>query len=219
MIKGIIFDLDGVIVSTDRFHFKAWRQLALEMGFFLEEKVGQRLRGVGRMESLEIVLEGYKGKPLSQKDKEMLADRKNIIYKQYLETMTPTDVADETRETLDELRRRGYRLAIGSSSKNAGFILDRVALTQAFDAVSDGRNITRSKPDPEVFLKAAESLSLHPWECIVVEDAFAGIDAAKAGGMKAVGIGEASRYEKADYRIRKLKELLDICHLRGHIIG
>lgn len=209
MIKGVIFDLDGVIVFTDQFHFKAWKQMASELGFCLDEEVNHRLRGVSRMESLDIVLEGYKGASLSQKEKEALADKKNNIYREFLATMTPDDVTDQVRETLAELHRRGYRIALGSSSKNARFILEKVALAEVFDAVSDGTNITKSKPDPEVFLKAAEYLGLCPEECIVVEDAYAGIDAAKAGNMLAAGIGEAGECDKADYCIKKFEDLLD----------
>ncbi len=209
MIKGIIFDLDGVIVFTDQFHFKAWKQMASELGFFLGEEVNHRLRGVSRMDSLNIVLEGYKGTSLSQKEKEALAERKNNIYKEFLATMTPGDVTDKVRETLAKLRKRGYQIALGSSSKNARFILEKVRLADAFDAISDGTNIAKSKPDPEVFLKAAEYLKLCPEECIVVEDAYAGIDAAKAGKMQAVGIGEACAYDKADYHIRKVEDLLE----------
>lgn len=208
MIKGIIFDLDGVLVFTDKYHFQAWKQVAAELGFVLKEEVNHRLRGVSRMDSLDIVLEGYQGNPLSQKEKEILAERKNDIYKKFLETMTPDAVSDRVRETLEELHKRGYLIALGSSSKNARLIVKKVALMDAFDAVSDGTNITKSKPDPEVFLKAADYLKLCPEECIVVEDAYAGIDAAKAGHMQAVGIGEAGQYEKADYHIQQFEELL-----------
>lgn len=210
MIKGIIFDLDGVIVHTDRYHFAAWKQLAHELGYTLEEDVNRRLRGVSRMDSLNIVLENYKGAVLPDREKEALADRKNEIYQNYLERMTPAEVSDNVRTTLAELRRRGYKIALGSSSKNAGIILKKTDLEKAFDAISDGNNIARSKPDPEVFLKAAEFLGLSPEECIVVEDAYAGIDAAKAGNMQAVGIGEAYCYERADYRIKEFTELLSI---------
>ena len=212
MIKGIIFDLDGVIVFTDRFHFAAWKQMAGEMGFTLDEKVNHRLRGVSRMDSLNIVLEYYQGKALSESEKEALAEHKNEIYREVLDNMTPQDVSDEVRSTLAELHRRGYKIALGSSSKNAKRILQKVALEEAFDAISDGTNISRSKPDPEVFLKAAEYLGLNPDECAVVEDAYAGIDAAKAGNMQAVGIGEASAYPRADYHIDKFVELLELFH-------
>ncbi len=209
-IKGLIFDLDGVIVFTDKFHFQAWKALADRLGIYFDEKINHRLRGVSRMESLEIILERYEGKPFTTEEKEALAEEKNKTYRKLLDTMTPADVSDEVRDTLAELRRRGYRLAIGSSSKNAKYILEKVKLTDAFDAISDGTNITRSKPDPEVFLKGAEFLGLKPEVCMVVEDAEAGIQAAKAGGMYAAGIGEASKSAQADVVLQTFSELLQI---------
>ena len=209
MIKGIIFDLDGVLVFTDQFHFAAWKQLASELGYTIDEEMTSRLRGVSRMDSLNIVLEKYEG-ILSNEQKVVLADRKNKIYLNYLENMVPSDVSNAVRKTLADLHERGYKIALGSSSRNAKIILKKVALEEAFDAISDGTNISKSKPDPEVFLKAAEYLDLQPEECIVVEDAYAGIDAAKAGNMQAVGIGEAYSYAKADYHIKKIEELLTI---------
>ncbi len=206
--KGIIFDLDGVLVFTDRFHYLGWKKIADERGIYFDEKINNRLRGVSRMASLEIILENYHGTPLSLEQKEEIAAEKNEFYRGLLSTMTPADVDPETRATLAELRRRGYRLAVGSSSKNAKFILNQVQLTDAFDAISDGNNITKSKPNPEVFLKAAEFLNLHPEECAVVEDAYAGIDGAKNGGMLGVAIGDATRYEKADIRLEKFSDLL-----------
>ena len=208
-MKAFIFDLDGVIVFTDKFHYQAWKKIADEMGIYFDEEINNRLRGVSRMDSLEIILERYEGEPLSQKEKEDLAERKNGLYRELLNTMTPEDVSSEVRSTLKELQNRGYLLAVGSSSKNAKFILAKVDLLHAFDAISDGTNITRSKPDPEVFLKAAEFLGAAPEECYVVEDAQAGIDAAKAGGMQAIGIGDAGQYEKTDYPISKFKDLLN----------
>ena len=207
-IKGLIFDLDGVLVFTDHYHYLAWKQLADELQIPFDETVNNRLRGVSRMQSLEIILEAYHGSPLSQEDKERLAEKKNEIYRGYLSQMTPNDIAQEVRETLAELRRRGYRLAIGSSSKNAAFILERVQIADMFDARSDGNNITHSKPDPEVFLKAAEMLGLAPEECAVVEDAKAGIDAARDGGMLAVAIGNATAYERAQIRLSAFSDLL-----------
>jgi beta-phosphoglucomutase len=209
MIKGIIFDLDGVLVFTDQFHFAAWKQLASELGYTIDEEMNSRLRGVSRMDSLNIVLEKYEG-ILSNEQKVVLADRKNKIYLNYLENMVPSDVSNAVRKTLADLHERGYKIALGSSSRKAKIILKKVALEEAFDAISDGTNISKSKPDPEVFLKAAEYLDLQPEECIVVEDAYAGIDAAKAGNMQAVGIGEAYSYAKADYHIKKIEELLTI---------
>ena len=210
MVKGIIFDLDGVLVFTDKFHYKAWKGLADRMGIEFNEEINNRLRGVGRMDSLEIILERYTGEPLTQEEKVALTEEKNDAYKELLSTMTPDDVTREVRDTLAELRNRGYKLSVGSSSKNTKYILDRVDLKDAFDAVSDGTNITKSKPDPEVFLKGAEFLGLEPEDCAVIEDAPAGIDAAKAGNMLAVGIGEAASYDKTDVSIDSIGDLLKV---------
>lgn len=209
-IKGLIFDLDGVLVFTDKFHYQAWKTMADNLGIYFDETINHRLRGVSRMESLEIILEKYEGPDLSPKEKENLAEQKNAIYRELLKTMTPKDVVEEVRETLAKLREKGYKLAIGSSSKNAKFILEKVELSDAFDAISDGTNITKSKPDPEVFLKAAEYLGLSPQECMVVEDAEAGIEAAKLGGMYAAGIGEAAKSENVDESLKTFSDLLDV---------
>lgn len=209
-MKALIFDLDGVICFTDQFHYKAWKQMADEINVYFDEEINNRLRGVSRMDSLEIILERYKGETLSVERKLELAEKKNAIYRELLKTMTPKDVSDEVRDTLKELRRRGYKLSLGSSSKNAKFILEKIDLMDAFDAISDGTNITKSKPDPEVFLKAADFLQIEPVECLVVEDAYAGIDAAKAGGMLAAGLGDAREYEKTDYPIETFSDLLRI---------
>ena len=209
-MKSFIFDLDGVIVFTDNLHYKAWKEMADDMNIYFDEEINNRLRGVSRADSLEIILEKYNGAPLSQEKKSELMEKKNNTYRKLLETMTPDDVTDEVRNTLAELRRRGCKLAVGSSSKNARFILEKVQLIDAFDEISDGNNITKSKPDPEVFVKAGEYLKDVFANCIVVEDAYAGIDAAKAAGMTAVGIGDASAYEKADYKVKSFHEILDI---------
>ncbi|MCM1037766.1 MAG: beta-phosphoglucomutase [Ruminococcus sp.] len=209
-MKALIFDLDGVIVFTDKYHYQAWKKMADELDIYFDKKINNRLRGVSRMDSLEIILENYHGESLNSQDKEKLAEKKNNIYRGLLENMTPDDVSREVRDTLAQLRKRGYRLALGSSSKNARFILEKTNLLDAFDEISDGTNITHSKPDPEVFLKAAEFLQIPAGECMVVEDAYAGIDAAKAGGMKAAGIGEAFSYEKTDYPIENISDLLKI---------
>lgn len=209
-MKAFIFDLDGVIVFTDKFHYQAWKKMADEMGIYFDETINNRLRGVSRAESLEIILERYEGEPLSAEKKAELMEQKNNTYRELLATMTPADVSDEVRETLKTLRERGCKLAIGSSSKNAKFILEKVELLNAFDAISDGNNITHSKPDPEVFLKAGEFLGEDPANCVVVEDAYAGIDAAKAAGMTAVGLGDAFGYEKTDVKIEHFAQLLDV---------
>lgn len=209
-MKAFIFDLDGVIVFTDKFHYQAWKRMADEMGIYFDETINNRLRGVSRAESLEIILERYEGEPLTAEKKAELMETKNNTYRELLATMTLADVSDEVRNTLKELRARGCRLAIGSSSRNAKFILEKVELLDAFDAISDGNNITHSKPDPEVFVKAGEYLGELPENCVVVEDAYAGIDAAKAAKMTAVGIGDAAGYDKADVKIHGFAELLNL---------
>lgn len=208
-MNAILFDLDGVICSTDVLHYRAWKTVADEHGIYFDEAINARLRGVSRMESLAIVLERYEG-DLSALDLAAMAEKKNGLYRTLLSTMTPADVTPAVLKTLRELRRRGYKLAIGSSSKNAGFILERIALRDAFDAVSDGNNIAKSKPDPEVFLKAAAMLNERPEDCLVVEDAEAGLVAAHLGGMKAAGIGLAAASKTADFRLRCLDELLTL---------
>lgn len=209
-MKAVIFDLDGVLVFTDKFHYQAWKKMADGMGIYFDEEINNRLRGVSRMASLEIILERYEGEPLTLQKKEELAEQKNEVYKELLKTMTPEDVSKEVRETLIELKKRGYVIALGSSSKNAKFILQQVDLLDAFDAISDGTNITHSKPDPEVFLKGAEFLGRNPAECLVVEDAEAGIDAGIAGGMKTAAIGDAVNCKKADYVLETFSDLLRI---------
>lgn len=195
MVKTIIFDLDGVLVYTDKFHYLAWKKMADRIGVPFDETINNRLRGVSRMDSLEIILERSTRK-YTQEEKEDLAEEKNGYYKEFLKKMSPADVRPEIRGMLKELHKRGYQLAIGSSSKNTKFILAQTQLTDDFDAISDGTNITKSKPDPEVFLKAAEYTQTTSGNCLVVEDAIAGIDAAKAGGMLAAGVGEAKHTRK-----------------------
>ena len=167
---AIIFDLDGVICYTDEYHYRAWKAIADNNGIPFDRTINNRLRGVSRMASLEIILE-KSACPFSDAEKEALAAQKNEIYKQLLSEMTPDDLPKEVKRTLDTLREKQYLLAIGSSSKNAPFILQQIGLGGYFDAVSDGNNITHSKPDPEVFLKAAQMLNVAPSRCLVVEDA------------------------------------------------
>lgn len=209
-LKAVIFDLDGVIVFTDKFHYQAWKKMADSMGIYFDEEINNRLRGVSRMDSLDIILEKYVGAPLSNERKMELATEKNETYRELLKTMTPDDVSQEVRDTLAEIRRRGYGISLGSSSKNAKFILERVNLLDAFDKISDGNNITNSKPDPEVFLKGAEFLGEKPQDCLVVEDAEAGIDAGIAGGMQTAAIGDAVNCGKADYNLKTFGDLLNI---------
>lgn len=208
-LKGIIFDLDGVLVHTDEFHYQAWKQMADRLGIPFDRQVNNRLRGVSRMASLEIILEKA-NRPFSDGEKLVLTEEKNAAYRKLLKTMSPKDVSPEVAVTLSELKMRGFRLAVGSSSKNAGFILKQTGLDVWMDAVSDGNNITRSKPDPQVFLIAAEMLGLPPAQCAVVEDAYAGIDAALAGGFLAVGIGDAAGYGRTSRPLTTFSDLPDI---------
>ena len=209
-IRAIIFDLDGVICFTDHYHYLAWKTVADKLKIEFDERINDRLRGVSRMESLEIILEKYDG-VLTLNEKAVLAEEKNEVYRALLSHMNPSDVAEEVKSTLKTLKEAGIKLAIGSSSKNAGFILKQIKLTSMFDVVSDGNNISKSKPDPEVFIKAAESLGMSPGECLVVEDAEAGIEAAKAGGFIAVGIGAAIHGCKlCDYRLQSFKSLIEL---------
>lgn len=207
--QAVIFDLDGVICSTDKYHYQAWKQMADTIGVYFDETINNRLRGVSRMDSLEIILERF-DKTLTSQEKEKLAEQKNELYKKLLTQMSESDLSEEVKDTLNELRKRGKKLAIGSSSKNAKFILERLGLGTYFDAISDGTNITKSKPDPEVFLKAAEFLNLEAGKCLVVEDAAAGIQAAHSGGFSSAGLGEAAESEYVTYPLRTFKDLLDI---------
>ena len=195
MIKAVLFDLDGVIVSTDGCHYRAWKRMADEEGIYFDEKINDRLRGVSRMASLEIVLERA-SRSYTEEEKVALAARKNDYYRDLIRELTPSDILPGAMENLNELKENGILVAVGSSSKNTPLILRRIGLDAFFDAVSDGNNISRSKPDPEVFLKAAEMLGTDPAECLVVEDADAGIEAGRRGGMKTLSVKGA---KGADY--------------------
>lgn len=207
--KGIIFDLDGVICFTDEYHYLAWKEMADSIGVEFDRTINNRLRGVSRMASLDIILE-KSDVEYSKTEKEELAAQKNELYKQYLANMTPADLSAETKSTLDALHAAGLKLAIGSSSKNAPFILKRIGLEGFFDAISDGNNITHSKPDPEVFLKAAQFLGLQPADCLVVEDAVSGAEAGHAGGFRVACVGDAAAAGVGDYNMKSLAELVAI---------
>lgn len=207
--KAIIFDLDGVICHTDQYHYQAWKALADRLGIYFDKEINNRLRGVSRMESLDIILERSET-ALSPEEKEALTEEKNTQYIQMLDQMSAEDLAKETKETLDELRRRGMKLAIGSSSKNAVLILSRLGLEGYFDAIADGTQIGRSKPDPEVFQKAAQHLGVEASDCLVVEDAVAGIQAAQAAGMDSAAIAEAALSGLATYRLGTFSDLLQV---------
>lgn len=206
-IKGIIFDLDGVLISTDKFHYLAWKQLADKLGIPFSEKDNEQLRGVSRMESLELVLKNDPSVKLTEEEKIAAATEKNDCYREYLKTMTPDDVSAEVRETLTALHEMGYKLSVGSSSKNARFILSQTDLTRYFDAIADGNDIKNSKPDPEVFLTAASFLGLEPEVCAVVEDAEAGLEAAVAAGMLPVAYASAYGSKLGKVQLAKFADL------------
>jgi beta-phosphoglucomutase len=207
--KAVIFDLDGVICETDKYHYRAWKELADSMGLVFDETTNNKLRGVSRKESLDIILRESETM-YSNEEKEALAEKKNRRYRELLEDMAPEDLDAEVKLVLKEVKNRGLKIAIGSSSKNAKLILERLGIASLFDAVSDGNNIVNAKPDPEIFLKAAEWLRTEPKDCLVVEDAKSGVLAAQAGGMDCAAIGDAKKYGLAKYSLGTIKELLDI---------
>jgi beta-phosphoglucomutase len=203
LVAAVIFDLDGVIVSTDEFHYQAWQELADDLHVPFDREANQQLRGVSRMDSLERVL-GPRSSAFSLDEKRRLADRKNEAYRALLSRLTPADTLPGVRPLLSELRSAGLRLAIGSSSKNAPEILRRIGLAGTFDTISDGNRISVSKPDPEVFLLAATDMEVDPQECIVVEDAVAGVSAGVAAGMRVLALGSAIHHPGATWRAPSL---------------
>ena len=205
--KGIIFDLDGVICSTDEYHYLAWKALANRLVIPFDRERNNLLRGVSRMDSLNIILE-KSDKTYTDEEKAAFAEEKNTLYRELLGRMSTADLTDDVKTTLETLRGTGLRLAIGSSSKNTPYILERIGLGGFFDAVADGNCITHSKPHPEVFLKAAEMLGLAPSDCLVVEDAHAGVEAAVTGGFGCAAIGDARDDERAAYHLDRLSDLL-----------
>ena len=215
MIKAVIFDLDGVLVTTDELHFKAWKALAEELGidgFTKEDNVRQR--GVSRMASLEVVLEKTDRK-FSDDEKTTLAEKKNNMYVKSLSGLSSEDVLPGVFKFISYIKSKGIKAAVGSASKNTPLILNKTELAPCFDAVSCGLDTTRSKPDPEVFLIAADKLGIAPCDCAVVEDSDAGIDAAKAGGMYAIAVGDAENNPKADVSVKSIGSLMKAIDLLG----
>lgn len=205
-IKACLFDLDGVIVDTAKYHYIAWKELANELGFDFTETDNERLKGVSRMASLDILLE-IGCITMSDEKKEALASRKNNRYVEYITQMNADEILPGAKEFLVALRQAGIKTALGSASKNAPIILERVGLTPYFDAIIDGNKTSKAKPDPEVFLKGAEALGVLATECVVFEDAEAGVEAALAGGMKCVGIGSPEVLGKANLIIDGLHQM------------
>lgn len=189
-VSAVIFDLDGVLCSTDECHYAAWSQVSHRLGVPFDRGLNDKLRGVSRMDSLNIILSSA-GIELPPEEREAICSEKNAIYRTYLAALTPQDAPRDTTETLAYLRAGGYRLAVGSSSKNAGLILERLGIRIFFDAVADGTDIKNSKPDPEVFQLAARRLGLPSSCCLVVEDSPAGIEAAACGGFPSAALPPA----------------------------
>ncbi|MGV3504854.1 MAG: beta-phosphoglucomutase [Adhaeribacter sp.] len=205
-IKACLFDLDGVIVNTAVYHYKAWNRLAHELGFEFTEEQNENLKGVSRMRSLDLVLEWgevIKG----AEEKQTLADRKNTWYQEMISQMQPGELLPGAREFLQDVRAAGLKTAICSASKNTSLILQKVGLGSFFDAVVDGNQVAASKPDPEVFLLGAAALAVPPEACLVFEDAVAGLEAARAAGMKVIGIGSQEILAAADRVVSGLHEL------------
>ena len=197
MIEACLFDLDGVVVDTAKYHFIAWKALAEELGFNFTIEDNERLKGVSRMQSLGILLE-IGGKQFPEQEKLAMAEKKNALYVSYIEKMTPEETLPGVEKFLRELRNSGIKIALGSASKNSPMILDRIQLSGMFDAIVDGNSISEAKPNPEVFLKGAEKLGVLPEHCVVFEDAIAGIEAARNANMYCVGIGEPENLGMAD---------------------
>jgi beta-phosphoglucomutase len=205
-IKACLFDLDGVIVDTAKYHYIAWKELANGLGFDFTEKDNERLKGVSRMASLEILLE-IGGISLPDDQKQALATKKNDRYVEYITQMKPDEVLPGAKEFLIELRQMGIKTALGSASKNAMTILDRLDLAPLFDAIVDGNIATKAKPHPQVFLMGAQAVGCTPNQCVVFEDAEAGVEAAIAAGMKCVGIGSPINLGKANLVIDGLHHM------------
>jgi beta-phosphoglucomutase len=208
-MRAAIFDLDGVIVDTAKYHYLAWKRLARELGFDFSEADNERLKGVSRTRSLEILLE-IGGIDVCEADREAMAARKNEWYVQYISDMTPDELLPGAVEYIAFLRSKGIKIAVASASKNASLILDRLQIGAAFDVVVDGTKVTKAKPDPEVFIRAAADLGVPNADCVVFEDAEAGVQAAKRAGMGCVGVGKPGNLRDAEIVITGFEPLLTL---------
>ncbi len=203
MIKACIFDLDGVIVDTAKYHFLAWKRLAAELGFEFTKENNERLKGVSRMHSLEILFE-LGNINLSQEKKEELAAKKNEWYREYILKMKPDEILPGVLNFLEDLKKNKIKIALGSASRNAFTILERVSIKKYFDAIIDGTKVSKAKPNPEIFLKAAHSVGEKPENCVVFEDAQAGVEAAINAGIQVIGIGSPVTLKKANFIVPDL---------------
>ena len=205
-IEGIIFDLDGVIVDTAHFHYLAWKKTAATLGFELTPELNEQLKGVSRIDSLQKILD-WAGIEITQERFDFLTSDKTVDYLAHVATMSADDVLPGVREFIAKLKREGYRVALGSASKNARHILERVGMIDQFDAIVDGTNVSAAKPDPEVFLQGAELLGLQPQQCVVFEDSKAGVTAANNGGMVSVGIGKQEHLSHAHHVFENFEQI------------
>ena len=204
--KAVIFDLDGVLVTTDNCHYLDWKKLSDEEGIYFDRKINERLRGVSRMESLEIILERAE-KEYSEEEKIEMAARKNSYYVELVKKLDASALIDGAKEFVLKAKSLGLKVAIGSSSKNTALILKQTGISDLFDAVADGNDIKNSKPDPEVFLTAAKKLGISPKDCLVCEDADAGVEAGVSGGMDVLAVGSAKTNKDATFSFDSLKEV------------
>ncbi|SMB99426.1 beta-phosphoglucomutase [Thermanaeromonas toyohensis ToBE] len=210
--KGAIFDLDGVITDTAKYHYLAWKRLASELGLYFDEKINERLKGIGRLESLEIILE-ENGQNFSHQEKEYYANRKNQYYVEMIKNITPKDILPGVTNLIATLKAWGVKLAVASASKNAPTVLKNLRIIEWFDHVVDAGRIKKGKPDPEIFLVAAQNIGVKPWECVGFEDSAAGIEALKRAGMLAVGIGDKEALKDADLVVKDLTFITPILEL------
>ncbi|MBE6792577.1 MAG: beta-phosphoglucomutase [Ruminococcaceae bacterium] len=206
-MKGAIFDLDGVIVDTAKYHYLAWKELAAELGFEFKESDNERLKGVSRMRSLEILLE-VGGIDATEEEKQVMAEKKNNRYVEMLQSLDSSELLEGAEAYLRQLKNDGVRISLGSASKNAPLILDKLGIRDLFDAVVDGNSVSKAKPDPEVFLKGAEMLGLAPADCVVFEDSQAGIEAARNAGCGVIAIDVGGILTDADKYVKCLGDLL-----------
>ncbi|PWL31335.1 MAG: beta-phosphoglucomutase [Fluviicola sp. XM-24bin1] len=204
-IKGLIFDLDGVVVSTERNHFESWKQIAAMLNLHFDEEVNENLKGVSRADSLRFILKNS-GTTIEEDRFEELLVKKNEFYRESLGALSGANILPGVEKVLKDAKNEGVKVMIGSSSRNARFILDKLGLLETFDHIVDGNDVANAKPDPEVFLKGAKAAGLNPVDCVVFEDAASGIEAAKKGGFKAIAVGNENIREMADEYLNTLEE-------------
>ena len=214
-IKAFLFDLDGVIVDTAIYHYQAWKRLANELGFDISEEFNDQLKGVSRTDSLDIIL-AHGHLTLPDEEKIRLATQKNEWYLELVSRMTSDDILPGVPAFFSQVRQMGLPTALGSVSKNAPLILERIGMSNVFDAIIDGNKISKGKPDPEVFTKGAAELGVRPAECVVFEDAVAGVEAGKRGGMFVVGLGLPEVLTQADF-VRPSLESFTVDELMSYI--